>query len=297
MSWVAVAVGGAAVVGAGASAYGSSQQAKGIKQAGQASDAASARQEDLTWEMFNRQLQENQPYRDVGLRGLAEYQSAILGGKVDYNDPSYTQLSDGEAARYRAGQVWQDIQSGKRTIYDDFWKDIQGGKEDPISRLARDPDYLASAMGGKTPILYRAPDGSITDKPPQLSAEYDYKSSPSLIPQNRAYLRAMATRGLSGSGQEASGIADLANNDYSAQLSRLAGLAGMGQNAANANAGAAAATGAGLSNIYGNQGTNRANLAIASGDNKASLYGNIGGLAMQGANTYMLSNALKGKVT
>ena len=208
-------------------------------------------------EMFYRGLQENQPYKDKGLSALAQYSSAVLGGSQQYSDPSYMQMSEDDLlnANTLAGAV----------------------KYDP----------------NKT--WFKGMNGEITEKPPTLTANYDYKASPSLIPQTRAYNRALASRGLSGSGQAATGVADLANADYSTQLSRLAGLAGVGQSASNANAAAGNALGGSLANLYSNQGTVNANAATAAGEAKAGLYSGIGNAALQGANLYMTNKYINSK--
>ena len=255
MSWVATAVVGGAVLGVGGSIAAADSQRSAANKASDASNYATDQASDVQREMFYRGLQENQPYKEKGLSALAQYSSAILGGPQQYADPTYMQLSGDDLTNLNA--------QGGATQYDP----------------------------NKT--WYRGPNGEITERPPTLTANYDYKSSPSLIPQTRAYNRALASRGLSGSGQAATGIADLANTDYSTQISRLAGLAGVGQSASNANASAGNALGGSLASLYASNGTNQANSALAAGEAKAGLYSGIGGAAMGGANTFMLGKGLK----
>jgi hypothetical protein len=260
-----------AVIAAGAAYASSEAQGDATKKASEISSQAGARADATTREMFNRQLEENQPYKNVGLRGLAQYQSAILGGKVDYADPSYMQLSSDEVEKLNVKAI-ADRAAGGEAYF--AGKDAKFFTKH-VQRNPNDNKY------DPTKKYYRAADGTITDKVPTLSAEYDYKASPSLVPQTRAYNRALASRGLSGSGQAATGVADLANADYSAQMSRLSGLAGIGQNAASANSGAAAATGASLSNMYTNQGTQQAGYALQQGQTKSGLYSDLGTIGVQ----------------
>lgn len=288
MAWVAV---GTAVVGAGAGIASSQAQSNAIKKAGGAANATAAMQDATQREMFYRTLEENQPFRAAGLSALPQLQSAILGGKVDYADPNYRQMSEDEANRYRAQQVWAKIQRGEVDGFPDLFKDISGG-EDAIGRIARDPNMLRAYADEKGEKLYIGPDGTITSKPPMLSAEYDYKASPSLIPQTRAYNRALASRGLSGSGQAAMGVADLAANDYDKQLARMSGLVDIGRGAASSNVGAIQNMGNNLTNIQGNLGSTQANLALKQGENRSSLYSGLGGLAGNAASTYMMGKYL-----
>jgi hypothetical protein len=71
MSWVAVAVGGASLVGG----Y---MNAKGAKDAAKASAGGSDRAAQVQWDMFNQARADNEPFRQAGLTGLQEYM-ALLG--------------------------------------------------------------------------------------------------------------------------------------------------------------------------------------------------------------------------
>lgn len=73
MSGVAVAVGGAAVVGAVASNNAARKQAKAASSAAQAQSASADKSLDLQSEMFDKQAALNQPWQDAGLKALAQY--------------------------------------------------------------------------------------------------------------------------------------------------------------------------------------------------------------------------------
>lgn len=67
MTWVAIAVGGAAVIGAGASYAGSKKQAKGAEKAGQ-----------LNMDMFNTLNQQQQPFIQSGYGAMGRL-NTLLG--------------------------------------------------------------------------------------------------------------------------------------------------------------------------------------------------------------------------
>ncbi len=287
MAWVAV---GSVAVGAAGSIAASSAQSSAIKKAGQTSADASAYAADKQQEMYDDSVRRYEPYSKLGLSSLPYLQSAILGGPVEYEDPNYQLLSDEE----RAQEVWKGIQSGKYTAGDDYYKDI--AREDAISRIMRDPT-LRDLAGEK---LYRGADGSLVGAAPKLSATYDHKASPAAQYQlqqgNKTLGRALAARGLSGSGQAATALGDLSQRtyaeDYDKQISRMGSSVDVGRGAATSTAQAGQNTAKSLANIGINQGKTAGDLAIAGGDAKAGLYSGLGGTAMQGANLYMLNNYL-----
>lgn len=249
---------------------------------------AAAMQTRLQREMFYRQLADYEPYKQLGLAALPMYQSAILGGPVKYNDPNYKLMSGDDIAAYNKNLSAE-------------WVNGEYGK---IGQNAFLGAYAQQAAGGKAPRLsatgtyYRGPNGEITQTPPQLTAEYNYKESPTLAPQISAYNRALASRGLSGSGQASKGYGDLAAGDYYKQLSLLGGLVDVGRGVATSTAGAAQNMGNSLSSIYGNVGAANSNAALLAGQARAGLYSGLGaqsGNAISNAyNGYKLYNAYNG---
>jgi len=70
MSWVAAAIGGSAIIGAGSSIFGSSKASKAQQQASlQAIQAQEA--------MYNQTRQDLAPYRDMGSRAGTELESRL----------------------------------------------------------------------------------------------------------------------------------------------------------------------------------------------------------------------------
>ena len=196
-------------------------------------------------DMYQTGRQDQLPYMTPSLSALPMYQSAVLGGAVDYQDPRYQRLT------------------------------------------AFDPGYKQ----GQT--LYRAPDGSITDKPPMLSANYQLENDPGFEWRNKQLDRSLRSLGRSNSTYGMQAKADFSGNEYDRSLSRLATLAGFGQGTAgnvagqgNQAAGQIASvntnTANSLSNIYGQRGQlytdySPLNVALSVGQVAAGAGGGMGG--------------------
>lgn len=99
MPWIALAVGGSALLGARASSKAASTQA-----------SAADRATDLQREMFNKQVELQEPWRQAGVNALAKLQS----GNIDmYQDPSYKfRLSEGLKALDRQAAARGGLISG-----------------------------------------------------------------------------------------------------------------------------------------------------------------------------------------
>ena len=82
------------------------------------------------------------------------------------------------------------------------------------------------------------------------------------------YNRALASRGLLGSGQAATGLSDIASADADAQIARLFQMLGYGTQAGN-----------NLSNMATNYGSQMANLRSGLANTLGNLYGQQGQLA------------------
>jgi hypothetical protein len=77
MSFAAVAIGGAALVGAGVSAYGASKQSKAARQASQTQAASADRALDLEREQWEQSRADIEPWRVAGLAGLGGLQTLV----------------------------------------------------------------------------------------------------------------------------------------------------------------------------------------------------------------------------
>lgn len=132
-------------------------------------------------DMYSTGRSDQLPFIAPSLSALPMYQSAILGGPVNYADPNYQKLT------------------------------------------SFDPGYVA----GKD--QYRAPDGSIVDRAPMLSAEYQVQNDPGFKWRNQQLDRSLRSLGRSNSTYGMQAKADFAGNEYDRGVNRLATLAGFGQ--------------------------------------------------------------------
>ena len=133
-----------------------------------------------------------------------------------------------------------------------------------------------------------------------MSGGYDMKESPAaqyqLTKGSQALGRALAARGLSGSGNAAQRFADLnssiAASDWNNQYTRILDALKLGTGASSVVAGAGNALGgqvganaSNTSSIYGNQGNNMANIYQNEGANEAKFWSGMGGLTSRAAAT------------
>lgn len=185
-------------------------------------------------DMYQTGRQDQLPDMIPRLSAIPMYQSAVLGGAVDYQDPRYQRLT------------------------------------------AFDPGYVQ----GQT--LYRAPDGSITDKPPMLSANYQLENDPGFQWRNRQMKRTLRSLGRENSSYGLEKMGDFNGSEYDRSLSRLATLAGFGQGTAGNVAG------------QGNQAAGQiASVNSSTANSLGSLYNSRGGLFTDYSPLNMAINAGK----
>lgn len=99
MPWMALAIGGSALLGARASSKAASTQA-----------AAADRATELQERMFNKQVELQEPWRQAGVNALAKLQSGDIGM---YQDPSYKfRLNEGLKALDRQAAARGGLISG-----------------------------------------------------------------------------------------------------------------------------------------------------------------------------------------
>ena len=96
MSFVAIAIGGSAVLGAGASYFGGKAQERGAERGAQAAEYAADKSAQVQWDMFTQSREDMQPYRDVGdpalkkLAGLMGIETYTGEGEGRVTDPRGT---------------------------------------------------------------------------------------------------------------------------------------------------------------------------------------------------------------
>lgn len=99
MPWIALAIGGSALVGANAASKAAKTQAASADQATQ-----------LQREMFEKQLELQQPFQEAGVNALAKMQKGVVS---DYMDPSYQfRLGEGMKALERQAAARGGLISG-----------------------------------------------------------------------------------------------------------------------------------------------------------------------------------------
>lgn len=132
MSWVAVAIGGSAVIGAGAGYLSSKESRKGAEKAAEAQTQAADKAADVQWRMYDTTREDMAPWRETGEKALysladlmgldtgrpAGENTGTLAGRYSlkdfYEDPGYAfRLKEGEKAINRNAAARGDFFSGR----------------------------------------------------------------------------------------------------------------------------------------------------------------------------------------
>jgi hypothetical protein len=300
MAWVATAVVGSAVIGAGAAAYGAHENSTAINDAANAQANSAQQQLDVQKQMFDTQRSDFAPYQELGLKGIAD-----LGVYNTGDQSMYTQATPEEIAQQNASDLssrsWYN--RGRPSRYDTnqtYYKDRSGNLI-----TAAQYDKLAKPLG-EMPSY----DQIVTD---QMG---NYNASPAFNAQNtlgqQALQRQLNARGLNYGATGASAGAELTQklvasdyDKYRADLTdRYKALQGqyalkrdvnnqgyqslldqvkIGQGAANSAGQAAGQNAANASQTFAGLGQAQANVAMAQGRNSAQMYSNIGAIPGQAA--------------
>lgn len=257
MSWVAVAVGGGAIVGAAASAYAGDKAADASKAGAQASA-------DTQRYMYDQTRADTAPYRNVGVSALNQL-AQLYGLPTQTLPPANAGplLPEGVPPRPEGNSI---VGQFKQKVWDrrygqkvaDFQKE-QAAANAPTTTAAA-PDFSA---------FYASP---------------DYKFA--LDEGMRGTEQVLAKRGLTGSGAELKALTrfgqGLATQHLGNYTNRLASLAGVGQSATQQLGSLGVATGQGI-------GAAQQNAA----DARASSYLNTGAAVNNVANTFGQYQLLK----
>jgi len=117
MPWMALAIGGSALLGAGAAKSAAKTQAAATDRAGELQKETVDQQIALQREMFNKQMELQQPYQQAGvnalnkLQGMADY--TMFGPEQFTKDPGYGfRLSEGQKALDRQAAARGGLISG-----------------------------------------------------------------------------------------------------------------------------------------------------------------------------------------
>ncbi len=281
---VAAAIIGGAVVGAGASAAASNQASKASQGSTNASIREQARQYDQTRDDFA-------PQRSLGNSSL-DALSRLYG----FARPSNAVATERANAQMLVGDTMLPAGTTTKSVGNGWYEVLHGGARIGTLRPGGANGQFINDTGADIGALQQQQDQQAqqtqqaTTGAPDLGAFFespDYQFN--LQQGQQAIDRSLAARGrsLSGAGVKegvryASG---LASGQYSDFTNRLLAMAGLGQAATTATAGA----GANMANMNSNallqNGTNRANIAMQNG-------ANINNAAQTGISNWMLTKYL-----
>lgn len=245
-----------------------------------AQNAATAAQERI----YEQMRADFEPYRQIGLASLPYLQSAVLGGSYSVPGSGYSLVSPEELAKINAGintnnqQNSMTYQPSAPTPFDPNYAGTPGRSAGPIA--VPTSGFTPQTLYDPSKTWYRAPDGSLVNQAPTQQVSFTPGESPAAKYQrekgNVALQRALAARGLGGSGYATSKVADLessiAASDWENQYNRLLDLTKIGTGASSATGSA----GQGLSAAYGQGAQNLGNIASQAGAAKAGLYSGLG---------------------
>lgn len=250
MSFVAIAIGGAALVGAGASIYGGSQMSSASKKA---ADRSATAQGDA----FNRSITTAQagqaqaiayldPFRQYGLNAGSSLQQALYSPDQQRRQQVDQRLQlEGEIARLQSSlpklssyvvSPGKKYQTRKQTAYQ--------METNAINK------QIAQAQSKLETFDKRVSANPVNESGPQIEASPWYQFQADLL--GRTQDRAFAARGLTGSGFEAEerrrGLIELGAGETERQFGRLKGLYDVGANASSVGAGSITGTAQSIAN-------------------------------------------------
>jgi hypothetical protein len=249
MSFVAVAIGSAAVIGGGASIIAGNKAASAAGKASDASVGESRRQYDLTREDYA-------PYREVGTSALRK-----LGAMY------------GVSTEAPAGTVdWGKYVTSQPDVAYDYTlhsgEDINSFGQSHYARDGSRRDLTPYTSAGQT--------GTV-DTSWQTSPGYNFRLGEGV----KAVERSASARGLLGSGGTMKAIQrygeGLAASEYDSYANRLAAMAGVGQSATGSTAAAGAQASQGIQQAYQNAGNAKASAYQATGTAVGGIAGNLAG--------------------
>jgi hypothetical protein len=281
MSFVAVAIGGAAVIGAGASIYAGQQSADAAK-AGSAAQVDAINQGNKTSVAAGMEaLAYLDPFRATGLRAGTSLEDALYSPEQRASQIAGQRAQlEGEVARLKAlVPRWEEYPNlvGKNAS--------ERKASQFTSELNIANTKVREAQAKLTTFNKQVAAMPAASAAPTIQESPWYQFQAELL--GRSQDRAFAARGLTGSGFEAEerrrGLIELGAGETERQFGRLKGLYDVGANAATVGAGAITGTGQSVSN---NQ--------VAAGNAQAN-----GMMGVAGANRDMVngvSNAVTGAV-
>lgn len=300
MSWVATAVVGGAVIGAGGAAYAGHEAGKAQEKAASTQAASAGEASDIQQQMFQQQQAYLAPYRQVGYTAapLLEYLTTGI----------MPELTPQEQEALSIGTVGQQIGAAGGQIQRAGTIRRPSIGMSPLSTVRPVTEAMQNAMaGGGTPGLSDIQREQLLGK--QRAIQAAQGGIQGLIEQNPMYQyqrdigeknlnRILAARGR---GNSTFGINALSeqNRALTAQgaqdvYNRIANLSNVGQGIGAQLGQNAMAAGTNLGNLALTSGQAIAQGQLGAGQQRASLYSNLSALPMQAYGQYQLYNALAG---
>jgi hypothetical protein len=267
MSWVAVAIGGSALLAGGTSAM------TGIMGSNSAKEASAAQQDAANRGITTLQAGQRDalnyldPFRQFGLNAGYTLQDSMYSpeqraAQMDQQRLQYTAEVDRLKALIPKWETYQTF-TGKNASErrrDAFTAEYNTA----LQKVAEAESKLSSF--NKQAQLTQAQAASGVNKMPEMQESPWYKFQSELLGRNMD--RFFAARGLTGSGFEAEerrrGLIELGAGETERQYSRLFNMYGTGANAANAGAGALTGTSQGMANMQVGAGNAQAQGIIGS---------------------------------
>lgn len=294
MSFIAAAIGGSALLGAGASIYSGSQQANAAKGAAAVQGDAINQATQTSIAGGRDALAYLDPFRQYGLNAGSSLQAALYSPQQQAQQQASQKAAlEGEVARLQAlAPKWDTYQilTGKNA------SERRAAMFTQENQIAQ--QKIAEAQSKLDTFNKQAAANPISQQGPTIQESPWYQFQAGLL--NRSMDRSMAAQGLTGSGaameERRMGLLQLGAQETENQFNRMAHLYDVGANAANAGAGAITGTSQAIANnqIAGGQAQAQGlmNVAGANAGIATNIANSVSGAVGTGLNYYQFQNLI-----
>ena len=297
MSFVAIAIGGSAVLGAGASIYAGSQQASAAGNAANAQVDAQGRAITTNLAGQSQALAYLDPFRQYGLNAGSSLQAALYSPQQQMQQLDTQKAAlEGEVARLQSlAPRWEDqpILTGKNAS--------ERRAQNFQTELAQSNAKVREAQAKLETFnkSYETSKAQAQQAGPKIQESPGYQFQADLLGRNMD--RFNSARGLTGSGFEAEerrvGLLQLGATETENQFNRLKGIYDVGANASIAGAGAITGTAQNVGNLQVGQGQAQAQgyqgVAGANANAASGVANSATGAIGAGLNYYQFQNLIQ----
>lgn len=245
---VGIGLGVAGVAGAAGSIYGAKEQSSAARKAASTEAQAMMRGQDIRRDMFEKQLELQEPYREAGYEALPQYQALAMGEE----QPPATEMMGPEQADVYNRMAQQTQQPLEESPYYQW-------------RLGEGEEAINQAMAAR----------GIQSSRPAINA---------LADQRRALSGEMTQRRYNRMGQQYNMLQGARQN----RMNQLSNLMNVGQGAAARGSQAAGQFGSQAANLQAQAGQARAQGQMRQGNIQANMYSNLGSMPMNAMSTYFM---------